>query len=239
MADEKLQISLGDMLRSITQEFAVALTLVKRSHPSVLVRSVKLKLGQSPEDAPELDEPPPPLILPDRYPEVDKGWQIELELGEKASASLQGKPILMPRLDAPTALDTFAEHSISAIQGIDVKWSQFFTDFDIIKIRHLAGLEEPLLQTMTAQSRSLLPREFRQKALLLKMPLPALPDSAINKSSIYNLLLLPVKELHEKLGMRLISLTEVRDLLELLDLLNLVIDSAVLRQTKLSELLEC
>lgn len=237
MADEKLQISVGDLLRSLTHEFAVALTLVKRSHPSVLVHSVRLKLGQLPEDAPEMDEPLPSLILPDRYPEIDKGWQIELELDEKASASLQGKRLPIPSLDMPTTLDLFAEHPISAIQGIDVEWSQFFTDFDILKIRHLAGLEEPLLQTMTAQSHSLLPREFRQKALLLKMPLPALPDSALNELSIYDLLLLPATELHEKLGIRLVSVTEVRDLIELLDLLNIVIDSAVLRKTSLSELL--
>ena len=235
--DQKLQISLGDLLRLITQEFAVGLAMVKRSHPSVLVHSVKLKLGQSPEDAPEMDQLPPSLILPDRYPAIDKGWQVELELGEKASASLQGRPLLTPSLDVQTAFDIFAEHPISAIKGIDAKWSQFFTGFEILKVRHLAGLDESLLQTMTAQSRSLQPREFRQKALFLKIPLPVLPVSALKELLIYDLLLLPATELHEKLGLRLVSLTEVRDLIELLDLLNLVIDSAVLRKTNLSELI--
>lgn len=239
MADEKLQLTLGDLLRSVTQEFAVALTLVKRSHPSVLVRSVKLKLGQSPEDAPEVDEPPPPLVLPDRYPEIDKGWQLELELGERTSANLQGKPLaMMPSLNVPTAFDAFARESISILKGISVKWADFFAGFDVLEIRQLAALEPSLLQTMTAESRSLLPREFRQKALLLKTPLPALPDAVSQELPVYELLQLSATELHEKLGIRLLSLTETRDLIDVLDILNLVIDSAVLRKVSLAALFE-
>ncbi len=236
MADDKRQISLSDLLRSITNEFAYALALVKRSHPTVLIHSVKFKLGQSSEDMSVTDDQQNQLILPDRYSEIEKGWQIELELGARSSASLLGKTVSTPDQNVKTALDVFAEHPLAAIQGIDIKWSQFFADFDIQNIRHLAGLEEPLLQKMTAQSGSLLPREFRKKALLLKNPLLSLPNSSLNETSLYNLLLLSVTELHEKLGLRLISLTEVWDLIELLDLLNIVLDSAVLNQTSLSEL---
>jgi len=55
MADEKIEISIGDLCTSLINEFAISLDLVRRSHPTVVVQSAKLRLGQVSDQ--ELDSP--------------------------------------------------------------------------------------------------------------------------------------------------------------------------------------
>lgn len=236
MAEDKLQLAFGDLFKSIVHEFSTALTLVKRSHPSVAVRSIRLHLGQLPEDEVETG---PSLILPDRYPDIDKGWQLQLELGERPKASLRGVPIRLPSVSVPTVLDLFADQPLAAVKGIDATWSQRFAEFEILRVCHLVRLEEPLLHKLMISSHSLLPREFRQKTRLLKVPVPALPlpESPLGKVSLYKMLQMPTDQLHERLGRRKVSREEVVTLVELLDTLSIVIDSSLLRQTRFEQLI--
>jgi len=42
-----MQMSLSELCQSLVDEFAIALTMLKRSHPTVKVNSLKLALGQT------------------------------------------------------------------------------------------------------------------------------------------------------------------------------------------------
>ena len=240
MANEKIQISFGDLCKSLVDEFAVALVMVKRSHPGVRVRSVKLKLGQTPAAEPPTDEPSAvtPLILTERYPGSDQGWLLQLELGEGNAATFAGvkRPLVNPY--APTALDLVAEYPLSAIDGISDKWSQLLAGYDLTRVRHLARLDDAELHKIVAETSSLLVREFRQKVLLLQLPVPALPHSTLDTLSLCQILRTPTAELHQRLGRQRVSLLQVEALLEVLDTLNVVIDSRILKKIPLRQLLD-
>lgn len=236
MADEKKQLSLSDLCQSLVDEFAATLVMVKRSHPTVLVRSVKLKLGQA--KAPVAAENLSPLILKERYPGSEKGWQLQLELGERSAATIEGvqRPLVHPY--APTALDLVAEYPLTVIDGINTKWSQLFAEFDLTRVRHLARLDESELHKIIDHSRSLLVREFRQKVLLLQLPVPALPHSSLHELSLYKVLRLTTNELHEGFGKQRVSLSQITSLFEVLDILNIVIDTNILKKIPLRQLLD-
>ncbi len=242
MANEKIQISFGDMLHGIVREFSDALALVRRSHPAVTVRSVKLNIGQEAEtelDPTEPTEPtrPASLLLRDRYPAIDKGWLMEVELGEGLSRIRSDGVYEVPELPISTALDLFGDYPLVAIKGIDTIWNRIFTGVDITRICHLARLDDGLLHELITSHHSLLPREFRRKAQLLEISIPPLsypPD--LQNQSLYHLLLMTAEALHQTIGREKISQSEVFKFLEFLEILNVVIDSEQLRQIKLSQL---
>jgi hypothetical protein len=241
MATKPIQISLGETFKLLVQEFEDALSLVKRSHPTVAVRSVKVNIGQADEQAAGEEEPAPApeLILSDRYPGIDKGWQLQLELGERPAASLKGVPQQLPGVYVPTALDLYTEHPIGIIKGIDAEWTQFFAHFEISRVRHLARMDDQTLQELVAARHSLKPREFRCKAGLIETSIPLLPKSDLDGKTLYQLLLLSMEEVHEAFGVKRTALSEVTALYGLLENLTVAIDSRILQQTRLSQLLDC
>jgi hypothetical protein len=242
MASTPIHISFGEMFKVLVHEFKDALAIVKRSHPSITVRSVKMNIGQlddvSPEENDEKAPPQTDLILKDRYPGIDKGWQLELEMGERPSASLNGIPQRPSNIYIPTALDYFSECPLGIIKGIDTQWTQFFASFEIYRVRHLARMDGQTLQKINAEKKSLKPCEFRHKAGLLDTPIPTLPESILNEKSLFNLLLFPRNDAHQALGTERVTSSEVAALYDLLEKLNLAIDTHIFHQTNLSQLLE-
>lgn len=238
MADKKKQMSLGDLCLSLADEFAVALVTVKRSHPNVRVNAVTLNIGQTRQalETPADTQDAAPLIPADRYPGSETGWQLQLELGEQQAATLADVKRPLAGRTAATALDMVAWEPLSVIDGISTKWSRFLTGFNINQVIDLARIEEPLLQEIIAESNSLHIRKFRQKVFLLKIPVPPLPFSEFGEKSLYDLLRLPVADVQQSFS-RTVTENEVTALFELLDILNIVIDSDVLRKISLHQLL--
>lgn len=233
-----MQISFSELCQSLVDEFAVALTMVKRTHPKVKVNSLKLAIGQTGQDlsVPHESEDANALILTNRYPGSESGWRLELEVGERGEATIEGvKRPMVSRTD-PMILDIIAWEPVTVIDGISSKWSDFLTDFDITQVIDLARTNEPLLQEMTLKSNSLQVREFRQKVLLLKLPLPALAASNLRDKSLYEVLKSPIKEVQASFSSPATQ-TEIMYLFEALDLLNVVIDSRHLRKISLHQLL--
>lgn len=238
MAEKSGQISLGELCRSLADEFAVALVTVKRSHPHVTVNSVKFNIGQTsrnPDDTNDI-EGTAPFISRDRYPGSEAGWQLQLDLGEKPAATFEGVKRPLVSRTAPTALDIVAWEPVTVIDGISTGWGRFFAGFEIYQIIDLARVEEPLLQKMVAESNNLLVREFRQKALLLQLPVPSLPVCLLGERSLHDILKLSMTEV-EKSFSRRVTHNEVAALFEVLDIFNVVIDNRMLRKISLRQLL--
>lgn len=239
MADEKKQISLGELCLSLADEFAVALVTVKQSHPNVRVNAVKIKIGQTRQELNHPDdtqEEAAPLILKDRYPGSETGWMLQLELGEKQSATVAGVHRPFAVRTAATALDMVAWEPLSVIEGISTEWSRFFAGFNIHQIMDLVRLEEPLLQKMIVSSNSLNPRKFRQKVLLLKIPIPPLPSSDFGEKPLSDVLRLPMTEVRQSFC-RTVTQNEINSLFEVLDIFNIVLDNYMLRRITLHQLL--
>jgi len=231
-------MSLSELCQSLVDEFAVALTMIKRSHPTVKVNSLKLALGQTGEDlTPGPDgQDANALILDKRYPGSDSGWRLELELGEQPEAKIEGvKRPIVSRTDA-MVLDIIAWEPVTVIDGISTRWRDFFADFDVTRVMDLARVDEGLLAGMILKSNSLQVREFRQKALLLKLPLPALGVSDLQDKSLYGILKLPVIKVKDSFRPSATP-AEITYLYEVLDLLNVVIDSRHLQKLSLHQLL--
>ena len=239
MAEQK-NMSIAELCRVLVDEFAVALVMVKRSHPNVRVRSVTLGIGQGEEDfaasenSEDIGNTP---LLADRYPGSEKGWQLKLELGERTAASFAGVERPLPARTAATVLDLVADQPLSAIDGISTSWARFFAEFEITELIHLARLTDAQLQELIKASNSLRVREFRQKVLLLRLPLPGLPPSRFGDTSLDEVLRLPSQTLQESFP-RTVTRDEVDSLFEVLDMLNLVIDNRLLRRFNLQELLD-
>ena len=240
MTSENTKMSLAEFCQALVDEFAVALVMVKRSHPNVAVRSVSINIGQTEQDftdPKENGETGSKLLLSDRYPGSEKGWQLQLELGERPVATFAGVERPLASRTAATVLDLIRDRPLTVIDGISTRWSRFFANFGITRLIHLARLEEPKLREIIAESNSLLVREFRQKVLLLKLPLPALPSSGLGDKSLHELLRLPMREVQENFS-RPVTRSEVAAFFEVLDILNVVIDSRFLRKIPFHELLD-
>lgn len=234
-----MQISFTQLCQSLVDEFTVALTMIKRSHPSVKVRSVKLNIGQTEQDisAPKDNEEPNSLILTSRYPGSESGWRLEMELGERSEATFDGVKRPLVSRTAPMILDMFAWEPVTVIDGISSKWSSFLSVFDITQVIDLARIKESLLHQITVASNSLQVREFRQKALLLELPVPALSPSALGNKSLYGVLRSPLAEVQKSFN-RPTTLAEMESLYEVLDILNVVIDNRKLRKIPLQQLID-
>jgi hypothetical protein len=239
MADDSIHLSFGDMLKGLVQEFSHALTLVKRYHPMVTVRSVRLNICQETaleEEQPTSPSPRTSLLLTDRYLGIkDKGWQMEVELGE--GVSVRTTNIVVPVLDrdSPTALDIFGDLELVAVKGIDSDWSRIFAQVEITRISHLARMDDPLLLQLIESSHSLQPRDFRRKAQMLRLRLPTLPRQVPPRLDLYQLLQLSENDLLSLLS-RDISIFEIRDLIDFLETLNIILDSDRLRLINLDQL---
>jgi hypothetical protein len=214
------------------------MVMVRRSHPSVVVHSIKLNLGQIPEidiDA-NTSGQPSSLIMADRYPESVNGWQLQLDLGENPTTTFAGIRRPLPKPLAATALDLFSDEPVTNIDGISHKWNEILARFKIIRIRDLARLNDSELQKIISENRNIKIREFRQKVLLLELPLPALPHSSLDESSLYQLLFLSQEELHQQLGKNRVSMSEIEELIEFLDILSLALDSRFMKKIPFSQL---
>ena len=125
MSDSSPQQSLGDFAAILVREIAQSLLLAREHAPFVEVRTVNLRLGQlsQDEDSNETPTAPDGLILNERYPLLDSGWQLELELDNKVQASLNGEPIDIPETSR-TAIDLLGTQPVSIIKGISKEWSK-------------------------------------------------------------------------------------------------------------------
>lgn len=230
-----MQISLSELCQSLVDEFAIALTMLKRSHPTVKVNSLKLALGQTGQDIAQ-GQDANALILDKRYPGSDSGWRLELDLGERPQAKIEGvKRPIVSRTDA-MVLDIIADEPVTVIDGISSRWRDFFANFHVTRVMDLVRVDERQLEKMILESNSLQVREFRQKAFLLKLPLPALGVSDLQNKSLYDILKLTTNEV-QKSFRHPVTPAETSYLFEVLDLLNVVIDSRYLHKTSLHQLL--
>lgn len=230
-----MQMSLSELCQSLVDEFAIALTMLKRSHPTVKVNSLKLALGQTGQDIAQ-GQDANALILDNRYPGSDSGWRLELDLGERPQAKIEGvKRPIVSRTDA-MVLDIIADEPVTVIDGISSRWRDFFTNFHVTRVMDLVRVDERQLEKMILESNSLQVREFRQKAFLLKLPLPALGASDLQNKSLYDILKLPINEV-QKSFRHPVTPAETTYLFEVLDLLNVVIDSRHLQKTSLHQLI--
>jgi len=238
---EKSKISLTELCRTLVDEFAVALAAVKRSHPSVTVRSATVGIGQNEEDITSFGNNGgngPRLLLSDSYPGSENGWQLKLEMGEKPAATIGGVDYPLTDRPTPMLLDIVGTRPLDVIDGISSKWSHFFENLGIKSLDQLARLEEPGLREIVTECSSLRVREFRQKVLLLTLPLPILPSSGLDDISIHELLYMPLQSIQSSFA-KITSPERLNSLLEMLDILNVVFDSRFLRKIKLREFIEC
>ena len=228
-------MSLSELCQSLVDEFAIALTMLKRSHPTVKVNSLKLALGQTGQDIAQ-GQDANALILDNRYPGSDSGWRLELDLGERPQAKIEGvKRPIVSRSDA-MVLDIIADEPVTVIDGISSRWRDFFANFHVTRVMDLVRVDERQLEKMILESNSLQVREFRQKAFLLKLPLPALGACDLQNKSLYDILQLPINEV-QKSFRHPVTPAETTYLFEVLDLLNVVIDSRHLQKTSLHQLI--
>jgi len=237
MADEPIHLSFGDMLKGIVLEFSHALTLVKQSHPSVTVRSVKLNIGQEPqpEEGQPTDTPNKAALLLNRYPGSEKGWLMEVELGEGGQAAIDKVRVPLADSAGPTALDIFGTMGPAAIKGIDRDWKRILAEVEITRVSQLARMDDRVLVKLVQENRSILPREFKRKARMLELHLPPLPRSVPARLDIYRLLQLPENDLYSLMAGAL-SIIEIRALIDFLEILNIVLDSDLLRTVYLDQL---
>ncbi|MDD4274444.1 MAG: hypothetical protein PHG14_12045 [Desulfobacter postgatei] len=230
-----MQMSLSELCQSLVDEFAIALTMLKRSHPTVKVNSLKLALGQTGQDIAQSQDASA-LILDNRYPGSDSGWRLELDLGEQPQAKIEGvKRPIVSRTDA-MVLDIIADEPVTVIDGISSRWRDFFANFHVTRVMDLVRVDQRQLEKMILESNSLQVREFRQKAFLLKLPLPALGASDLQNKSLYDILKLPINEVQKSFH-HPVTPAETTYLFEVLDLLNVVIDSRHLQKTSLHQLI--
>jgi hypothetical protein len=233
MSNGTEQQSLGDLAALLVREIAQALLLAREDAPFVEVRSIKLRLGQLPgEDNPETAEDE--LILSERYPLLDQGWQLELELDNQAQAKLGGEPLSV--VTGRTALDLFGPCSTVVIKGVSSRWQSWLGDLQINTVNDLAVLDDQSLQELTLEH-SQQAREFRSKARLLGTLVPSLPSGPLHQQNLAQLLRVPEAELHDQLGRKTVSVNEMLRFTALLDALSLAIDTQVLRKLRLEELL--
>ncbi|MFU8769031.1 MAG: hypothetical protein ACNA7H_04790, partial [Desulfotignum sp.] len=120
---------------------------------------------------------------------------------------------------------------------ISTQWSRVLAAYGIIHVKDLARLDDPLLLKIISESNSLQVRKFRQKVLLLKIPVPSLPVSAVGDKSLYDLLKTSMAVVQQSFS-RSVTPGEVAALFEMLDILNLVVDSYLLRRITLHQLLD-
>jgi len=228
------QQSLGELAALLVREVAQALLLAREDAPFVEVRSIKLKLGRLPgEDSPEVSGGE--LVLSERYPLLDQGWQLELELDNQAQAKLGGEPLSVAT--GRRALDLFGPCSTVVIKGVSSRWQSWLGEFNINTVADLVALDDQRLLDL-AREHSQQAREFRCKARLLETLVPPLPAGPLHQKNLAQLLRVPAVELHDQLGRKAVSATEMLGFTALLDALSLAIDNQVLRKLRLEELLD-
>lgn len=238
MSNGSTQQSLGDFAALLVREVAQALLLARENAPFVEVRSIFLRLGKIPEGVgDEVVGVEPSLILEDRYPLLDKGWELELELDNQVQAKLNGEPFVSQE-SLRTALDLFGSQPVAWLKGISDQWSLWFADVGVITVEQLASLKDDALLHLIKKHHSALPREFRGKASLLRVPLPALPSNVSLDGSLYEALSLSEKALHQIVGTSKVSTTEIQRIAAILDAFAITIDSEFLHQLPFSCLLD-
>jgi len=230
--------SLGDFAALLVREIAQALLLAREHAPYVAVQTVKLRLGKLPEGEPDAEAPAPEgLILSERYPLLDGGWELELELGNQVRARIAGQPVALPAAER-TALDLFGPCPTTAIKGVSRRWQERLAALQVNRVAELAQLDDGRLHRLQRQEHSLLPRDFRSKARLLATPVPSFPAGALGRLSLHEVLALTAADLRQTLSGRRVSDSELQRFDALLDALAISVDNALLRKLSLGELLD-
>ncbi len=227
MSEEKtITESLGDFAALLTREISQALALARYEAPFIEVERVRVCFGQEKVDSDS--------VIVKRYPFLTDGWDVEMEMGSTVYARLHGKelPVVKPR----KLLDVFSGNHISDIKGINTDWAAFFARHKVRTIGSLASISMADLQNLVRKRRSVRLWEFHGKARLLESELPFFPSTSLDNEKLYTLLKMAPDEIMSRAGSRTITKTEIDRITAVMEVLAIVIDSKVLRLTRLKKL---
>lgn len=225
--DETLANSMGDFITLLVREISQSLALAKYEAPLVQVHKIRVRFGQE-EDSES--------IITDRYPFLAKGWDIEMEMDGRLHARLHGE--VLPSFPLKTTLaDRFGSNPLSDIKGVSRDWANFFNTHQIRSIGDLAGISMAGLQDLAREKSNITLWEIHGKVRLLNCDIPFFPPSPLDGNNLYTLLKMEPQILREQAGIRAVTMDEIQRLLDILELLAIIIDARVLKNTSLSTLL--
>lgn len=233
MSTGDITASLGDFAAVLVREISQSLLLAATDAPLVRVHAVRIRFGQ-PSAAEEKGDV---SLLFDRYPFLENGWEVEVEMDGKVQAQLAGQPLPTVEPGKPL-LSVFGEMPLIRLKGINTEWTKFFAGLGITTIGSLAAVSQEVLSEAAQRKRSVKMWEYVGKARLLEMYIPALPPTPLDGRSLYVLQQMTPAEILTALGMKKLSTREADMLLELFALLAIAIDSVVLREITLGRLLQ-
>ncbi len=230
MSNDEISASLGDFASVLVREISQSLLLAATDAPSVQVHTVRIRFGQAP------DEEGGSSLLVERYPFLENGWEVEMEMDGKVQAQLAGQPLLPVEPGRPL-LSVFGAMPLVSLKGIDSEWAKFFDSLGVATIAALAGVSQETLSLAVQRKRSVKLWEYVGKARMLELCIPALPATSLDGKSIYALQQMAPAEIVAGLGKKSLSTREAEMLMELLAILAVAIDSRVLKRVTLRQIL--
>lgn len=235
MSDDSIAVSLGDFAALLAREVAQALAASQYYADYLDVRSVRIRLGQLPEPGGSGDVKPG-VVLAERYPFLDRGWELELEMDTQVRARKAGEPLGV-EVQSRDCLALFGDHDVSVVKGVSGEWAERLGRSGITSVRALAEMSDKKLMEVIRSCNSRYPRELRGKARLLQTPLPVVSSAVPGGTTLFELLSMAEDQLRQLIGPEKISSMEAADLAAVLDILAISVDVGVLRRTTLAALL--
>ncbi len=233
MSNGEITASLGDFAAVLVREVSQSLLLATTEAPLIHVHTVRIRFGQPSAAEKEGDD----SLLLDRYPFLENGWEVEMEMDGKVQAQLAGQPLPTVAPGKPL-LAVFGKMPLIRLKGINTEWTKFFAALGITTIGSLATISRDVLSKAAQLRRSVKMWEYVGKARLLEMCIPALPPTPLDGKNLYVLQQMTPAEILTALGMKKLSTREADMLLELFALLAIAIDSIALKEITLGRLLQ-
>jgi len=226
MNEDTIPKSMGDFVTLLVREISQSLSLARYEARLIQVQRVRVRFGEpGGSDS----------VIVNRYPFMANGWDVELEMGSRIQARLDGE-LLPPVAEKPKLLDNLGDHPISDIKGVNTDWAGFFRQHKMTTIRSLAMLSMTGLQALARQRKSVKLWEVHAKARLLECEIPFFPSTPLDHETLYTLLKMPSATLLNRAGVHQTSTAEIERLSDTMELLAVVVDARVLQAMKLSQL---
>jgi hypothetical protein len=253
-ASSTTKIDFNELTRLIAREIDSALrlsNLSKEWDEKLHISNIKIKLGRVSPPSSKIQkddnlmegvggEPPNPFLLLEHYPPAKQGWEFELEFsaGEAPPKARRKNGVwqVIPPVTPPTADLLFRTMPIDVIKGVDKSWSERLARSGISKVGEFMSLEHKELLDLTKQTRSKYPLELYSKVHLLRVAVPEIPISGVDRYTLLSLIGKSARGLRKLIGPNRISATASEHLYGLLSLLNIVIDRRVLKRILLKDL---
>ncbi|MDD5759252.1 MAG: hypothetical protein PHI06_09235 [Desulfobulbaceae bacterium] len=230
MSNDEISASLGDFASVLVREISQSLLLAATDAPLVQVHTVRIRFGQAAVEEGDSS------LLAERYPFLENGWQVEMEMDGKVQAQLAGQPLLSTDPGRPL-LAVFGDMPLISLKGINTEWAKFFDLLGVTTISALAALSQRSLSLAIERKRSVKLWEYVGKARMLELCIPALPATPLDGKSIYALHQMTPAKIIDAMGRRKLSTREADMLMALLSILAVAIDGSVLRGVTLGQLL--